>query len=38
LTPLAQSLRPALQSLNDWGERVANEFGAKVEPRWLPEP
>src|SRR3954470_6083493 len=23
LTPRAQSLRPALQSLNDWGERVA---------------
>ena len=34
LTTRAYSLRPALQALNDWGERVAGEFGAKVEPRW----
>jgi DNA-binding HxlR family transcriptional regulator len=36
LTPRAQSLRPALQALNHWGERVAVEVGAKIEPRWLP--
>ncbi len=34
LTPRAQSLRPALQALNDWGERLAIELGATVEPRW----
>lgn len=34
LTSRAQSLRPALQVLNDWGERIAGEVGAKVEPRW----
>src|SRR4051812_38330979 len=38
LTVRAQSLRPALQSLNDWGERVADGFGARVEPRGLPLP
>ena len=34
LTPQAESLRTALQALNDWGERVAREIGARVEPRW----
>lgn len=34
LTTRAQSLRPALQLLNDWGMRIAGEVGAKVEPRW----
>jgi DNA-binding HxlR family transcriptional regulator len=34
LTPRAQSLRKALEGLNEWGMRVANEVGAKVEPRW----
>ena len=38
LTARAQTLRPALQALNDWGERVAEEFGARVEPRWLRRP
>lgn len=38
LTARAQSLRPALQALNDWGERVAEEYGARIEPRWLPRP
>lgn len=34
LTTRAQSLRPALQVLNDWGMRLASEVGATVEPRW----
>jgi DNA-binding HxlR family transcriptional regulator len=34
ITPRAESLRPALAALNDWGNRIANEVGAKVEPRW----
>jgi len=34
LTARARSLRPALESLNDWGERMANEFDATIEPRW----
>jgi len=34
LTARAQSLRPALRALNEWGERIAGEVGAKVEPRW----
>jgi DNA-binding HxlR family transcriptional regulator len=34
LTARAQSLRPALQVLNDWGVRLADEVGARVEPRW----
>ena len=36
LTARAQSLRPALEALNAWGERMAAELGANVEPRWLP--
>jgi len=32
LTARAQSLRPALRALNDWGERIAGDIGAKVEP------
>ena len=34
LTARAQSLRPALEALNAWGERIAGEVGANVEPRW----
>jgi DNA-binding HxlR family transcriptional regulator len=34
LTARAQSLRPALEVLNDWGMRIAAEVGAKIEPRW----
>ena len=34
LTARAKSLRPALEALNDWGERIAREVGATVEPRW----
>ena len=34
LTARAQSLRPALEVLNEWGERMAGEVGARVEPRW----
>jgi DNA-binding HxlR family transcriptional regulator len=30
LTARAESLRPALQALNDWGVQVAPEFGARV--------
>lgn len=33
LTPRARTLGPALQAMNDWGTRVAGEFGARVEPR-----
>ena len=36
LTARAQTLRPALEVLNAWGERMAAELGAKVEPRWEP--
>lgn len=34
LTLRAESLRPALGALNDWGNKVAKEVGANVEPRW----
>jgi len=34
LTGRAQSLRPALEAMNDWGQRIAIEVGAKVQPRW----
>jgi DNA-binding HxlR family transcriptional regulator len=34
LTARAHSLRSALQALNDWGDGIAGEVGAKVEPRW----
>ena len=34
ITSRAESLRPALTALNDWGNRVAKEVGASVEPRW----
>jgi DNA-binding HxlR family transcriptional regulator len=34
LTPRARSLRPALTALNDWGELVARDVGATIEPRW----
>lgn len=33
LTPRAASLRPALQALYDWGEQIAKEMGAVIEPR-----
>ena len=36
LSTRAHSLRPALEALNTWGERIAGEVGAKVEPRWSP--
>lgn len=32
LTARAQSLGPALQAMNDWGTRVAREYGARVGP------
>ena len=35
LTARAQSLRPALESLNDWGMRMAGEFDARVVPGWV---
>src|SRR3954452_17630865 len=34
ITARARSLRAALTALNDWGERVADEVGATIEPRW----
>jgi DNA-binding HxlR family transcriptional regulator len=34
LTARAQSLKPALTALNDWGMRMARESGAVVRPRW----
>jgi len=34
LTALAQSLRPALEALNDWGLDIAGDVGARVTPRW----
>jgi len=34
ITARAESLRPALTALNDWGNRIAKDVGAKVEPRW----
>ena len=34
ITGRAESLRPALTALNDWGQAVANEFGVKIVPRW----
>lgn len=32
LTRRGQSLRPALQALHDWGEAIAGEVGAMIEP------
>jgi DNA-binding HxlR family transcriptional regulator len=34
LTVRAQSLRPALEALNDWGECMADEIGARLVPTW----
>jgi DNA-binding HxlR family transcriptional regulator len=34
LTVRARSLRPALTALNDWGELIAHDVGATIEPRW----
>ncbi len=34
ITARAESLRPALTALNEWGNRLAKDVGAKVEPRW----
>lgn len=34
ITARAESLRPALTALNDWGRSVAGEFGAQIVPRW----
>jgi DNA-binding HxlR family transcriptional regulator len=34
ITSRAESLCPALTALNDWGNKIAKELGAKVEPRW----
>src|SRR3954471_652192 len=34
LTARARSLRPALTALNAWGELVARDVGATIEPRW----
>ena len=34
LTERAQSLRPALEALNDWGLGIAGDVGARVAPRW----
>ncbi len=33
LTARGQSLRPVLQGLYDWGERVADQVGAIIEPK-----
>lgn len=35
LTARAKSLRPALEALNAWGQRIAPEVGARVEMRGL---
>jgi DNA-binding HxlR family transcriptional regulator len=32
LTPRGASLRPALQALHDWGELIAKDVGADVQP------
>jgi DNA-binding HxlR family transcriptional regulator len=32
LTARAATLRPALQALHDWGERIAEDVGAKIDP------
>lgn len=32
ITPRAESLRPALQALYDWGMQMAPEFGATIGP------
>lgn len=34
LTARARTLRPALTALNDWGELIASDVGATIEPRW----
>ena len=34
LTPRGRSLRPALAALNSWGEKMAADVGATIEPRW----
>jgi len=34
LTARAQSLKPALTALNEWGLRMAEETDAVLEPRW----
>jgi DNA-binding HxlR family transcriptional regulator len=36
LTARGKSLRPALQALYDWGELVAGEVGASIEPPRAP--
>jgi DNA-binding HxlR family transcriptional regulator len=33
LTARAKSLRPALEALNAWGQRIAGEVGVKIEMR-----
>jgi DNA-binding HxlR family transcriptional regulator len=37
LTPRGESLRPVLQALYDWGELIAPEVGAFIEPAQHPE-
>ena len=34
ITARARTLRPALTALNHWGEVMASEVGATIEPRW----
>ena len=34
ITARAESLRSALTALNSWGNQIAKEVGATVEPRW----
>jgi len=34
ITARAESLRPALTALNDWGHAMAGEVGATIVPRW----
>jgi len=34
ITARAESLRPALTALNDWGRAMAGDIGATIVPRW----
>jgi DNA-binding HxlR family transcriptional regulator len=34
ITVRVRSLRPALAALDRWGELMASEVGATIEPRW----
>jgi DNA-binding HxlR family transcriptional regulator len=34
ITPRGESLRPALEALQTWGNQIAKELGVSIVPRW----